>query len=211
MVDFQVLEMKQQQASFLHRRRKLLVLGSLICLSGLLLGLGLDGRFRTAEGHAYAPLQMDGSKPVPALTVLLPPTVSARDAAVPDDARVIGIEIGGRHRAYCISALAANPCLHVVEDRIGHSPVCVTYCPLEGCTKVFARDTGPLLEVTLGGLSRPYHHLLLRVGSARYDQTTLMPLDGSGSPFPYSCYPYLVTTWGQWRAEHPDTDAYAGL
>lgn len=210
MADFQGFEAKQPAAGTLRGHRKHVIVAGLTCLSALLLSFVLYGPLRSDDGHSKVALSMEEGRPAPALTLMLPPTVPAAQATIADDARVIGIEIGGHHRAYCISALAENPALHVVEDRVGRSPVCVTYCPLGGCTKVFARDAGPLLEVTLGGLSGVYHHMLLRVGRQRYDQTTLMPLNGSEQPFPYASYPYLVTTWGQWRQAHPDTDAYAG-
>ena len=71
-----------------------------------------------------------------------PSTVPAASAVIAEDERVIGVAIGGHHRAYCLTALSGNPVLHVVDDRIGQSPVCVTYCPLGQCAAHVCRPNG---------------------------------------------------------------------
>src|SRR5262245_60665997 len=44
-----------------------------------------------------------------------PPTVPAATADVPDDAEVLGVSAGGRHRAYLVTALSRLRS-HVVND-----------------------------------------------------------------------------------------------
>src|SRR5262249_62420187 len=61
--------------------------------------------------------------------VQLPMTVPADAASVPDDAVVIGVEAGGRHRAYLLEALYPSAS-HVINDLVGGKPITVAYCDM---------------------------------------------------------------------------------
>src|ERR1700687_10463 len=61
-----------------------------------------------------------------------PDTFAANNVAVPDDADIVGVEVGGIHRAYLLMGMAV-PQTHVVNDLVGGMPVSVAYCNLRNC------------------------------------------------------------------------------
>lgn len=136
----------------------------------------------------------------------------AAEAGLPDDAEVVGVEAGGRSRAYVLGALAP-PDRHVLNDRLGGLPVTVTYCPRDGCLRVFTgpKGGGPL-AVSVGGWdgrSDP-GSMLLRVADERYRQDKGLRLGREPAPFPYPTHEFVRTTWRRWREAHPDTDVHVG-
>jgi hypothetical protein len=136
--------------------------------------------------------------------------VPAADAGLEDDEAVIGVRAGGRTRAYCVSALSKGHATHVVNDMLGGVPVSVTYCNMHRCARAFSDDeANQPLELAQGGLVTG--SMVLRASGHRYRQDSGEPLDPDAPPFPYVAYPAEVTTWGEWRREHPDTDVYLGF
>src|SRR5262249_42944941 len=45
---------------------------------------------------------------------------------------------------------------------------------------------------------------------ALYYQSTTRPLSADAAPFPFQQLPIVQTTWGKWRASHPDTTLFVG-
>src|SRR5262245_45976457 len=131
---------------------------------------------------------------------------------LPDDAAVLGVQAGGRHRAYALSAFGGQD-EHVVNDLVGGVPVTVAYCPRTNCAHVYTKPGGNWpLAVAVGGWvgeSGPDGSMLLRVESSYYSQDTGGALEGWGH-FPYPEMEFERTTWGAWRSAHPDTDVVAG-
>jgi hypothetical protein len=146
---------------------------------------------------------------VPGYAVRTPPTVAADKARLQDEDRVLGVSLGGRHRAYLIRAIATNPKSNVVADLLGDVPVTVTFGPRLRLAKVITGDQrGQPLDVVFGGYDR--RHLLIRVGKTSYYQDSLAPVEPDGAPFPYREVKAEETTWKAWRQAHPDTDVYEG-
>jgi hypothetical protein len=138
-----------------------------------------------------------------------PPTRTAAESGLPDDAVVIGVSSAGKDRAYLVTAFS-GPTRHVVNDLVGGVPVSVTHCDRTDCTRVF---TDPDLDVPLplatGGLIRD--HLLLRTREGFYYQETgESTIPGNDKGFPFEDHPFVRTTWKAWREKHPDTDVYVG-
>jgi hypothetical protein len=139
-----------------------------------------------------------------------PKAFPAASAPLKDDDKVIGVTAGGRARAYLVDAFASMKA-HVVNDVVGGKPVTVTHCDRTGCTKALAGpDGGAPLEVRTGGWTGD--QLMLMADANFYAQDTLAAAFPRPDlpPFPYPAYPFELTTWGAWRAAHPDTDAYVG-
>lgn len=139
-----------------------------------------------------------------------PPTaVSAAESDIPGTAVVIGVSAGGRHRAYLLDILAPVDA-HVLNDLVGDCPVTVSYCDKSEKVAVFTGPaTGRPLEVAVGGwVGRgPAGCLLLRDGTTRYRQDTGMAvLSDPDARLPYQRLQFELTSWGAWRAAHPDTD-----
>jgi Protein of unknown function (DUF3179) len=130
---------------------------------------------------------------------------------LPDSAPVIGVSVGGRHRAYVIQALL-RPDAHVYNDLLGEVPVTVTYCDLDECVRVLtAPDSKRPLDIRSGGSDRSRSRkMLLQIGSTRYWQDTGKALEDEAAPFPFTDAAFTRTTWRQWHDAHPDTDVYVG-
>lgn len=141
-----------------------------------------------------------------------PKTVPASEARIHRDAKVIGIVVGGRARAYLVKSFDPVPGLrhelHVVNDLIAGIPVSVTHCVRTGCTRVYSSTpSSEPLPIEFGGWSGT--GLLLSVENTFYDQQTGVPMN-DGSVFPYPEKEFVSTTWEEWLESHPDTDLYQG-
>jgi len=144
-------------------------------------------------------------------------TVSAETAGLPDDAVVVGVEAGGRHRAYLLEALF-SPDFHVINDLLGGKPITVTYCNMTDCLAVFtAPKSDKPLEIAVGGwqgrmvYGKYEGSMLLREGSTWYRQDNgQQPTEPGGQLFPYDRTEYKRTTWKEWTDKHKDTDVFVG-
>jgi hypothetical protein len=137
--------------------------------------------------------------------LLFQPAAAAR---LPEGATVIGVSVGGRHRAYLLSALAEGPAHHVVNDLVGGRPLSVAYCDIHDCVQVVTGEGGSPLNVRVAGMDG--QGMFLAAGGQGYRQGTLEPLEAGAPAFPYRRHPWERTTWGAWRRAHPDTDVFLG-
>jgi hypothetical protein len=138
-----------------------------------------------------------------------PPTQSADEADLQDDAEVIGVCVEGRARAYEIAALSGGPEFHVVNDLLAGRPLTVVYCDLTRRARVLTSATCSVpLDIGVGGWDAD-KGLLLYVGGVQYaleDGKNIT--EPEEPPLPYQQIKYERMTWGQWRRAHPDTDVY---
>ena len=164
--------------------------------------IDLDLRFMAWGGV----LQDDGSaRSIPSLVE--PKMVTAEEATyLENDDRIFGVSINGDSRAYPLRIMNWH---EMANDVVGGVPVALAYCTLcgsgilyetevDGHTYVF-RSSGLLYfsnklmyDLTTGGL---------------WNQFTGVPVTGSlaGSGVELNVRPVTLTTWGDWRASHPDT------
>ncbi len=136
------------------------------------------------------------------------PTFStASEATLRDDTPIIGVVIDGQARAYPLIRLSAMVD-HVVNDQVTTedgkvSPFTVTYCDMTDCVRVFsASDESkdePMNVSTLGMLDGG---LALRWNGVDFKQMDKVPM--------LQDVPFHRTTWGQWKAEHPESLVYKG-
>ena len=136
-----------------------------------------------------------------------PKHVPAAEATYLDDGDVVfGFFLDGEARAYPRRILAWH---ELALDRIGDRELAVVYCPLCGTVIPFdARVGGRVLTFGTSGL-------LYRSNKLMFDHETaslwssltgepvvgpLVQLDLKLRPLPV-----VTTTWGAWRARHPDT------
>jgi|GEM_PF-1630397 len=135
-----------------------------------------------------------------------PTTVPASEANLPDDAEVIGIQVGNRFRAYHLAAMEV-PIRHVINDVVNHLPVSVTYCNLTECVRAFVGKSGCRpLALGLGGLQGG--EMVLRWNGVSYYQRTGRAVAEGLGELPLQEYPHTRTTWKAWREAHPDTDLF---
>ncbi len=121
-----------------------------------------------------------------------------------DDDSVIGVERGGQPRAYPLELLDWH---EVVNDNLG-GPSLVTYCPL--CkSAVVARRTVDGRRTVFGVSGYLWHSDLVmydrRTGSL-WSQILATAIRGQRTGETLELLPSVLTTWGDWRASHPDTD-----
>jgi hypothetical protein len=141
-----------------------------------------------------------------------PNTFAAGSVSVPDDAAVVGVEVGGIHRAYLLTGMDV-PQAHVVNDLVGGVPLSVAYCNLRDCATAYTSSDGAAAPLDLGVQGLIHQQLVLSANGRAYFQE---PSEGTYEPLPpdeipYPTYPCERTTWGTWRAHHPDSDIYLGL
>ncbi|GAB4224342.1 MAG: hypothetical protein Kow0062_25960 [Acidobacteriota bacterium] len=163
-------------------------------------GFDLDGALIPADEIRSGGPPRDG---IPALTD--PPRVAAAQAGwLRDDDRVIGVALGDEAVAYPVRILNWH---EIVNDVVGGRPVAVTYCPL--CR------TGVVFDAMLDGQRRLFgvSGLLYNSDVLLYDRATdslvsqleFRAVSGPLRGRRLELVPATVTTWGAWRARHPDT------
>ncbi len=142
--------------------------------------------------------------------ILRPPALKAEEAGLAENEEVIGVEAGGKARAYRLGAFL-DPPSHVVNDLLEEVPVSVVYCDIADCTRVYAgpKGAGPL-DVSQAGLLDG--EMILKIGGVMVRHQSDTPLDpGAGPPATrYEVLPTTRTTWHEWKRRHPETDVYVG-
>lgn len=139
--------------------------------------------------------------------------VAAADVGLSPEAAVLGVSFAGRHRAYPVSAMS-DSISHVMNDQVGGQPLTVAYCDRTNCARAFtSRDGQSALDLAVGGWLNEggVKDLIVRHGRSRYELTTGRAVTPDAPPFPFETVDVEQTTWGEWRAAHPDTDLVPAL
>ncbi len=126
-----------------------------------------------------------------------------------DDRVVFGVVINGEARAYPRNIMEIR---EMVNDTLGGRDIAMPYCTLCGAAQVYYTDQLP------EGVERPVMRtsgLLTRSNKVMYDVTSWSVFDtflGKAVTGPLAEIglqleqaPVITTTWGEWKAEHPDT------
>ena len=117
---------------------------------------------------------------------------------------VIGLEINGDIKAYPLFILVWH---EIVNDKVGGTPVSVTYCPLCYTNQVFERIINGK-EVEFGTSGKLYNSNLLmydRFTESYWSQALGMAVTGELTGYQLDLVPFDVITWGDWKTLHPDT------
>jgi hypothetical protein len=125
------------------------------------------------------------------------------DATLEGADRVIGVAVDGNARAYPLPVLNWH---EVVNDELG-GPLLVTYCPLCGSGVTAERRVDG--EVTTFGVSGYLWNSDLVMYDDRteslWSQILGKAVQGPQTGETLSFRPSTLTTWRQWREDHPDT------
>jgi hypothetical protein len=126
-----------------------------------------------------------------------------------EDAIVFGIEVNGQARAYPRRIMEVR---EMVNDTLGGRDLGIPYCTLCGAAQAYFTDELP------EDVERPVLRtsgLLIRSNKVMYDVNTFSVFDtflGKAVTGPLAekgialkQAPVITTTWGEWRAAHPDT------
>ena len=133
----------------------------------------------------------------------------AERAKPKDEMSVIGVVEDGKAKAWSLESLL-RPENHVYNDQLfGSNGLSITFCDIADCVKVFSRDDGKPTRLGQGGphSSRPGKMLVVADGK-QYWQDTGEPLYSGAPAFPLKEVPHERTTWGEWKAKHPDSALY---
>jgi hypothetical protein len=145
-----------------------------------------------------------------AAPILRPSTLAAHEAPLRPDEVVIGVDLGGKARAYRLGAFEGKS-THVVNDLIGGVPVSVAYCDLTQCVRIYTDPRGSApLDAQVAGLLN--NEMIIQLGGTLYFHQSGMPAVPTDNPppIPYRLLTPTVTTWKEWTERHPETDVYLG-
>jgi len=131
---------------------------------------------------------------------------ASRATFLGDTSRVIGVTMNGESRAWPISVLNYH---EIINDRLGGMPVAVTYCPLcDSATAFDRRIKAGEREFGVSGML--YNSNVLMYDRGGRDESLWSQLHGEAVSGPSSgevlkLLPVELTSWGSWRAAHPET------
>ena len=143
-----------------------------------------------------------------------PEVTNAKNADwLTEDAVVFGISLNGEHRAYARQIMVVR---EMVNDTLGGRDLGIPYCTLCGSAQAWFTDDVP------EGVERPILRtsgLLIRSNKVMYDLVSQSVFDtflGTAVTgnlgrrgVQLSQASVITTTWGEWKAAHPDTTVLA--
>ncbi len=145
---------------------------------------------------------------MPYVAVHDPVMVSAGDAAfAQDDDFVIGVAQGQVAKAYMALDLAQHGS---VDDRMPDGPIEVTWCSTCGTGAVFRAElNGRHLHFEYDSMVNANEvHKDVETGS-RWQQSTGEAISGPLKGSTLTLYPFVLTTWKEWRTRYPKTTLLA--
>lgn len=130
-----------------------------------------------------------------------------------DDDEVFAVEINGDARAYPLRIMGWH---EMFNDVIGGVPVSLAYCTLCNAGILFEGDyegsekfgvTKPFTFGSSGFLYQSNKLMYDRNTDSLWNQFTGQPVAGKllGSGIELKIRPVIITSWEEWKAEHPDT------
>ena len=140
-----------------------------------------------------------------------PPNIPADEAEyLESHERVFGVSINGEHRAYPLRIM--NP-HEMANDVLGGEPISLAYCTLCGAGIAYHGEFDGMETTfgTSGFLYRSNKIMYDRETLSLWNQETGQPVIGelADSGIQLNFFPTLLTTWGEWTDEHPDTTVLA--
>ena len=119
---------------------------------------------------------------------------------------LIGVATGGVAKAY----LAADVGQHgVVHDQMADGPIAVTWCGICNTGLVFrAEAKGQVLHFDsegMEGLVGGNEVFKDRETGSRWQQSTATAISGPLQGTQLELYPFIRTTWGEWKKQYPKT------
>ena len=130
-----------------------------------------------------------------------PRFLSATEANLDEQDKVIGVYHRGQARAYPQRILVWH---EIVNDRVGGEALGITYCPLTGTALGFKRG-----DTQLGVSGKLVNSNLVmydRATDSEWPQILAVAIDGPLIGQGLEELRVFWTTWGAWKARHPDTE-----
>lgn len=134
-----------------------------------------------------------------------PKFVSASQAQfVPDDELVIGLKLNGETKAYPLFIMVWH---EIVNDKLGDTPVAITYCPLCFTNQVFERTLNGQ-EVEFGTSGKLYNSNLVmydRLTDSYWSQALGLAIKGELTGTQLKRIPFDIMKWEDWKSLYPDS------
>ena len=134
-----------------------------------------------------------------------PKFVSASEEQfVPDDELIIGLRLDGETKAYPLFIMVWH---EIVNDKLGDTPVAITYCPLCFTTQVFDRTLNGQ-EVEFGTSGKLYNSNLVmydRLTDSYWSQALGLAIKGELTGMELQRIPFDVMKWKDWKSLYPDS------
>ena len=164
-----------------------------------------DGAASTirAEEIVWGGVSVDGIPPLE-----YPPVLPVAEATeMMDDEPVFGLRVNGEARAYPLRIMDQH---EMANDIVGGEPLSLAYCTLCGAGIAYqtTQPDGTVFDFGTSGLLYRSNKLMYdRQTRTLWNQLTGEPVLGelAGSGIRLEILPIVLTTWAEWRAEHPDT------
>ncbi len=142
-----------------------------------------------------------------------PVTDAAGGDWYPDDGIVFAVELNGDARAYPKNMMEVH---EMVNDTLGGRRIGMPYCTLCGAAQAFLTDevpagSDPYVLRTSGLLSRSNKVMYELATKSMFDTFRGIALTGplAETGVELNQVAVVTTTWGEWKAEHPDTTILA--
>jgi len=150
------------------------------------------------------PPQKEGGPPMPFVPLREPHFVTASKADFLKAAdRVVGVSENGVSKAYEPSVLAFH---HVVQDNLKEMPIIATWCALCNTPLVYSSVVdGKKLTFERAGNRGNNFYMLDTETASHWQQIGGDCFEGPLKGKRMTMVPFLYTTWGEWREQHPDT------
>lgn len=123
---------------------------------------------------------------------------------VSDDELVIGLRLNGETKAYPLFILVWH---EIVNDKLGNTPVAVTYCPLCFTNQVFERKINGI-ETEFGTSGKLYNSNLVmydRNTDSQWSQALGKAITGELAGHELKRIPFDVIKWSDWKSLYPDS------
>jgi hypothetical protein len=137
-----------------------------------------------------------------------PKFISVQEASkfLEDSELVLGLNINGDIRAYPLQILVWH---EIVNDKVGGTPVAVTYCPLCFTNQVFNRTIDDGQEVVEFGTSGKLYNSNLvmydRTSKSLWSQAMAEGIVGKYAGTKLERVPFDVAYWKEWKQLYPDS------
>lgn len=165
--------------------------------------LGQSGR-----SSEFQPVRVLG----PQRPITDPPLIEAAQAGsrVTNNELVLGVTVEGQARAYPINMLT-GPAREIINDTLGGVPIAATWCHLCHNAIVYNRRVGErTLTLTVSGMLWNRNLVIMDVETrSLWSHLLGRAMSGTLRGRELSTVPSVLTTWEEWRREHPRTTVLA--
>jgi hypothetical protein len=131
-------------------------------------------------------------------------SVQEADRNLEDSELVLGLNINGDVRAYPLQIMVWH---EIVNDKVGNTPVAVTYCPLCFTNQVFNRTMNDGKTLEFGTSGKLYNSNLVmydRATKSLWSQAMAQGIVGKFAGIKLERIPFDVAYWKEWKQLYPE-------